>query len=177
MKIQHQSHPDMQRLGERLQDQRTAMLTLRDAQGRLDARPLTPLEMDSSGALWMLVSQRALSPYLGSDARPANLAFSDADKSLFVSIVGTARLVDDAARKQALWTVMARPWFTGADDPDLALLCVQPESAELWDGPDSSVMRLLAMAASVAAGQPIGLGEHEVLTPHTTSDALRPQMN
>ena len=93
MKIQHQSHPDMQRLGERLQDQRTAMLTLRDAQGRLDARPLTPLEMDSSGALWMLVSQRALSPYLGSDARPANLAFSDADKSLFVSIVGTARLV------------------------------------------------------------------------------------
>ena len=177
MKVHHQSHPDMQRLGDRLEGQRIAMLTLREPSGRLDARPLTPLEMDASGAVWMLVSHKSLAPYLGVGAQPAHLAFTDEGKSLYVSIVGSARLVDDAARRQALWTVMARPWFSGADDPDLAVLCVQPESAEVWDGPDSSVMRMLAMAASVAAGKPIGLGEHEVVTAHAGASALRPKMN
>ena len=177
MKVQHQTHPDMQRLAERLEGQRTAMLTLRDAQGQLDARPLTPLEMDSGGALWMLVSQKALSPFLGAGAQPANLAFSDEGRSLFVSIIGNAWLADDAARKQALWTVMARPWFSGVDDPDLAVLCVQPVSAEVWDGPDNSVMRMMAMAASVAAGKPIGMGDHEVLRPQVGQDTLRPPMN
>jgi hypothetical protein len=72
--------------------------------------------------------------------------------------------VDDMSRKVALWSTMARPWFSGSDDPDLTLLCVQPRNAEIWDGPDSSVMRALAMATSVAAGRAIGLGERESVT-------------
>ena len=165
MKIHEQRSTEMQRLADRLHGQRTAMVTLREARGQLGSRPLTPLEMDSHGALWMLVSRKSMAPLFATGEQPANVAFSDEDKSLFVSISGTARLIDDMARKVVLWTAMARPWFSGADDPDLSLLCITPTEAEVWDGPDSSVVRVLAMAASVAAARPIGLGEHEVVIP------------
>ena len=49
----------------------------------------------------------------------------------------------------------------GVDDPDLAALRLEPIKAEIWDGPDSTVLRMIAMAASVVVGKPLGLGAHE----------------
>lgn len=123
-----------------------------------------------------------MAPQFAAGDQAINVAFSDEPKSLFVSLAGTARLVDDMSRKVALWSAMARPWFRGAEDPDLTLLCVQPRSAEIWDGPDSSVMRALAMATSVAAGRPIGMGDRETVTPPATgtteqADRLSPPFN
>jgi len=165
MKFQEQSSTDMQGLATRLQGQRTAMLTLRDSTGSMSARPLTPLEMDVDGQFWFMVSRHSLAAEFVSGDQAVNLAFSDEGKSLYVSIAGSGRLLDDMTRKVALWSAMARPWFSGAEDPDLVLLRVQPRRIELWDGPDSSVMRALALATSVAAGRPIGLGERETLNP------------
>ncbi len=165
MKFQEQSSTDMQGLATRLQGQRTAMLTLRDSTGSMSARPLTPLEMDVDGQFWFMVSRHSLAAEFASGDQAVNLAFSDEGKSLYVSIAGSGRLLDDMTRKVALWSAMARPWFSGAEDPDLVLLRVQPHRIELWDGPNSSVMRALALATSVAAGRPIGLGERETLNP------------
>ncbi len=61
-------------------------------------------------------------------------------------------------------TARARPWFPGgADDADLVLLALQPHLADIWNGPDSDVMRLLALTASLLAARPIGLGEHQII--------------
>lgn len=169
MKIHEPHDRELRGLAEHLKGLRTAMVTLRDGLGRLGARPLTPVEMDAEGALWFMVSRQSMAPLLAPAEQPVNVAFSDEGRSLFVSIAGQARLVDDAARKQALWTAMARPWFSGAEDPDLVLLCVRPMTAEIWDGPDSGVARALAFAASVVAARPIGLGAHEVVRPGTAA--------
>lgn len=169
MKIQLQSNAEMQNLADRLRGQRVAMLTLADADGRLGARPLTPLEMDAQGAIWFMVSRQALVAVAAAPGTPVNLSFSDGGKSLYVSITGMAHLDDDRDRKAMLWTTMARPWFDGVDDPDLCLLCVVPAAIEVWDGPDSSVVRALAMAASVVAGQPVGLGEREDIRPQRSA--------
>jgi general stress protein 26 len=169
MKVESQQSTAMQELADSLEDQRTAMLTLVEAGGHLGARPLTALEMDGQGSIWFMVSRRSMAAVAARPGTAVNLAFSDSDKSLYVSMAGTALLVDDAARKESLWTGMARPWFSGADDPALSLLCVKPSAIEVWDGPDSSVVRALAMAASVAAGQPVGLGEHKDIKPATSA--------
>lgn len=175
MKFEEQRSSDMQSLAQRLQDQRTAMVTLRDGAGVLGARPLTALEMDRDGAIWFMVSRQSMAPLFASGQQPVNVSFSDEGKSLFVSIAGSARLNDDMTRKQALWSAMARPWFRGVEDPDLTLLCVQPVTAEIWDGPDSSMVRALALAASVAAGRPIGLGGRESVDPNEASTEARTQ--
>lgn len=162
MKIQKQAEESLERLAARLEGQRIAMLTLAE-DGALTSRPLTALEMDDQGAFWFFTSRRTMQPLVG-DGVPVNLAFSDEAKATYVSIVGRATLVDDPGLKAALWSAAARPWFPGGEhDPDLTLLRVRSERAEVWDGPDSQVVRMAAMAASVVAGRPIGLGDKEEL--------------
>ncbi|MBK1714193.1 pyridoxamine 5'-phosphate oxidase family protein [Rubrivivax gelatinosus] len=163
MKICPQTSEDGRRLAETLEGQRFAMLTLAEG-GELKSRPLTPLEFDEHGRFWFFISQRTMQPLLGVGASEANLAFVDTARSTYVSITGQAEIVDSAERKAALWSAAARPWFPdGEHDPDLTLLRFAPRSAETWDGPHSQVVRLAAMAASVAAARPIGMGEHEHL--------------
>jgi general stress protein 26 len=171
MKIKSQRNPEMQELADCLEGQRTAMLTLGDSRGSLGARPLTPMEMDEQGAIWFLVSRSSMAALVGPTGSPVNLSFSDTDKSLFVSIAGAARLDEDSERKARLWSSMARPWFSGPDDPDLSLLCVSAAAIDVWDGPDSSVVRALAMVASVAAGKPVGLGDRKEITPAASTTA------
>lgn len=166
MKVQPQTTDDMKQLGELLDEQRVAMLTLADTSGTLSSRPMTPLELDSSGAIWMFTSRKTLAHGFEAGSRPVNLAFSDTSDSTYISIEGEAHLLDEPARKHELWTSMARPWFPGGeDDPDLVLLKVVMSRAEIWDSPDSSAVRSLAIAASIAAAKPVGLGDHKVINP------------
>lgn len=165
MKVEEQNSPELRSLAERLGDSRSAMLTMCDAQGQLASQPMTVVEMDGEGCFWILVSNsghtaRMASADQGVDT--VNLAFSDESRSTYISITARATLRHDRQRKEELWSVMARPWFPkGVDDPDLAMLRLEPIKAEIWDGTDSSVLRMVAMAASVAAGKPMGLGDHE----------------
>lgn len=164
MKVQRQALPELQPLANRLDGQRIAMLTLPEPSGDLAARPLTALELDTDGSFWFFVARAIYEPLVGQGV-DVNLAFSDEAKSLYVSVVGHAGLVDEAEKRHALWTAAARPWFDDPDDPELVLLRVQPLRVELWDHPHARVVRLAAMAASVVAKRPIGLGEKDVVEP------------
>jgi general stress protein 26 len=167
LKFADQTLPESAMLADRLQDMRIAMLTLRDTECRLVSQPMTPLEMDASGTIWLMISRSgrtALHVKANLPADTVNMAFSDEGNSTYVSITARAKLSDDPQRKRELWSVMALPWFPGGvEDPDLTLLCLEPTQAEIWDAPDSTVVRLLALASSVVTGKPVGLGEHEEL--------------
>ncbi len=168
MKTHPQNNDDMRRLAECLEGQRSAMLSYGDAQGQIHAKPMTPLEMDEQGDIWMMVSRKSAWPAWVAEHLQVNLSFVDLDEALHVSVSGIARLSDDMTRKQALWTAMARPWFSGGvEDPDLMLLAVRPHLADVWEGQDNAAVRLMAMAASVMAAKPIGMGER------TTIDTTR----
>ena len=167
MKAVEQTRPDSVTLADHLQNRRVAMLTLRDGDCQLLSQPMTPLEMDADGAIWMMISRsgrtaRHVQANLPADT--VNLAFSDEGKSTYVSITARASLSDDMQRKRELWGAMARPWFPdGPEDADLTLLCLEPVHAEIWDAPDSTVVRLIALATSVVSGKPVDLGDHEEL--------------
>lgn len=168
MRVAAQKTAELTQLGERLEGMRSTMLTMQDAQGHLSSQPMTVLEMDSEGDLWMLISKS------GQTARQAPaleglstvcLAFSDESSSTYVSVTANASVQNDRQRKEDLWSPMARPWFPeGVDDPDLAVLRLQPVKAEIWDGSDSSVVRFVAMASSVVMGKPVGAGDHKKLS-------------
>ena len=101
-----------------------------------------------------------------------NLAIQHPAQGNHVSVAGQGTVGHDLDRKRALWSVMARPWFPdGPESPSLATLCVTPQHIEYWDGPDSGFVRALAVAASVAAARPIGLGEHGELPTGSTAVA------
>ena len=161
MKIATQHCAEFDRLGELIAGISVGMLTHIDAHGALVSRPMAPLEMDTSGALWFFTSlESAKIEHL----RAVNLAFTDTRHSTYVSLSGRGEIDVDRNRIERMWTPFAKPWFPdGPESPDLALLKFLPDTAEYWDAPHSRMVRMLAMAASVATGKPIALGEHATL--------------
>lgn len=167
MHVESQVNEALRRLAQAVENENVAMLTLHEG-AVLASRPMTPLRMDADGAFWFMTSRVALAPFIDareSDGTAVNLAFCASGDGRYVSVSGRARLVEDARRKQELWTPMARAWFQGPEDADLSLLRVEPLQAEVWQGPGSAVTRLLAQAASTIAGREIGLGEKHTLVP------------
>lgn len=49
-----------------------------------------------------------------------------------VRLFGTAEVVTNPAQKAALWQEFWTTYFTGADDPNLALLKIIPSRVEAW---------------------------------------------
>ncbi len=163
MKIHDQTNPDLTQLCELVENFTIAMLTNIDEHGALTSRPMTPLEMDKRGTFWFFIDKTTVTDV--ERLKVVNLNFTDVEHAVYVSISGRGELDHDREKMKRLWTSHAKPWFPeGPETPSLALLSVTPNTAEYWDGPHSKLVRKFSMAASIAAGKPIGMGEHDTLT-------------
>lgn len=162
MKTQPQASDELRQLAKLIEPMSVAMLTTLDDDGRMANRPMSPLQMDEHGALWFFTDLRSSkAEHLG----VLNLGFVDSKDQTYVSVSGRGELHTERAAIEGLWTEFARPWFPGGvESPHLALLKVVPETAEYWDAPNSKMVRMLAMAASIVARKPIGLGDNARLT-------------
>ena len=104
---------------------------------------MTTLESDPDGSLWFFASKdSSLAGDIASGA-PSRPRHADNGSADFVSVTGRARRVDDDAKAKELWNPALKAWFTdGLEDPKLALIEVQIESAGYWDAPDNRFVRL-----------------------------------
>lgn len=163
MKIQTQGSDELRQLSQLIKPIAVAMLTNMDSDGCIEARPMSPLEMDDSGDIWFLMDMRS---GLGEHLQVMNLGFSDVAHSTYVSISGHGELDSERATLERLWTESARPWFPeGLESEHLAVLKFSPHTAQYWDSPGSKMVRMVALAASVAARKPVGgMGKHGTLT-------------
>ncbi len=162
MKIETQATAELFQLSSLIENMSVAMLTTMDSRGELTSRPMAPLEMDSSGAIWFFTDVRSAKV---DQLHAVNLSFSDSARASYISISGHGEISHDKARIAHLWTPAAIPWFQhGPESTNLTILKFVPHKAEYWDTPHSKMVRIFAMAASVIAGKPIGMGVHEVLT-------------
>ena len=162
MKIQAQSTAALTQIGKLVEAIPVAMFCNLDGEGTLVSRPMSPLEMDVNGALWFFTDVNSSKV---EQLRKVNLSFADPARASYVSLAGYGELETDPAHIKQLWSPFMKPWFPeGPDSANLALLKFVPESAEYWDAPHSKMVRMAAMAASVVAGKPVGLGDHDTLT-------------
>ena len=112
-----------------IKDIRFAMFTTRHANGHLHARPMTTqnkaLEAGDD-SLWFFMSKTS-GPVEDIKANPVvGLIYADPSSDTYVSVSGTAAMLEDAAKKQQLWNKAAEAWFAGGPtDPDLALVQVE----------------------------------------------------
>ena len=60
MQIQQQHNSDLTLLSEMIEEITVAMLTNVNEHGALTSRPMTPLEMDSEGALWFFIDRTSV---------------------------------------------------------------------------------------------------------------------
>jgi general stress protein 26 len=150
-----------------IKETRFAMLSHRHTDGSLHSHPLTTQNkaLDEGGGLYFFVSKKSeLGQRLLTDGN-VNLAYANPDKDTWVSISGSARVLDDMAMKKELFTMFAKAWFPGGpEDPDLELVEVVIDEAEYWNVKENKLLQLFKMAKAAATGtQPDALGEHAEL--------------
>ena len=140
-----------------IKDTRFAMFTTRHPNGHLHSRPMTTQnsKVDEDDSLWFFMSKKG-DPVADFEADPTvNVAYANPSKDHYVSVSGTAAVVDSLDKKRQLWNKPSEAWFPGGPtDPDLALVQVQITHANYWDVEESKLVQLYEMAKAVVTGKP-----------------------
>ena len=163
-----QDHTDSrEKLWGLIKDIRFAMFTTRHSNGHLHSRPMTTQnsKIDEDSNLWFFMSKKG-EPVADLTAdSTVSVTYADTGEDSYVSVSGSAAVVDVAAKKQQLWSKMAEAWFPGGPtDADLALVRVKITHGNYWDVKESKIVQLYEMAKAVVTGKPpTELGEHGVV--------------
>lgn len=121
------------RLRELIDKFNTAMLVTRAKDGGLRSRPLSTVHNPEDPER-LYFSTSVDSPKVGELQADPCVNVCMQSKREFVSVTGIARLVNDRALVDKLWSETWRVWFPkGKDDPSLRILIVEPSEAGYWD--------------------------------------------
>jgi general stress protein 26 len=148
------------KVAELAKDIHIGMLTTMDAEGRHISRPMAQQEVEFDGDLWMF-SARDARKVQHITANPAvNVTLTS--KDTWISIHGTATVVDDVAKKKELWNGFVDAWFeNGPEDPAVVLLKIEAEGAEYWDTPGGRIAQVISFVKMKITGEPYDGGENE----------------
>lgn len=139
-----------------------AMFTTQHSNGYLNSRPMTTQNKAMlDDKLWFFMSAKGDAAQELTQQPQVSISYADPGKDIYVSVSGSAQVVDDQTQRHALWTKFAQAWFPGGvDDPDLALVCLTVSHAHYWRVSESKLTQLLVMAKAVFSGeQPSALGQ------------------
>ncbi len=148
-----------------IKDTRFCMLSHRHADGSLHAHPLTTQNkaLDEGASLYFFVSRKSeVGQRLRQDGN-VNLSYANPKDDTWVSVTGTAVILEDAAKKKELFDTMDKAWFDGAEDPDLELVEVRIEEAEYWNIKENKLLQLMKMGKAAMGGSRPQMGEHAEL--------------
>jgi general stress protein 26 len=116
-----------------LRSDMTVMLGLADvAEGH--SRPMTAqLDEEDEGPIWFFTAKNTeLVRALGEGHR-AIVHFSSKGHELFATVHGELRPDNDRATIDRLWNRFVAAWFEGGkEDPNLQLIRLDPEEAQVW---------------------------------------------
>jgi len=131
----------LKKLRKMIKNTRVAMLTTVSADGALRSRPMAIPGKGLDGALWFVT--RADSSKSGEIQRNqrVNVSFASPKNGRYVSVSGTATLVQDTEAVKSLWRGEYKAWFPGGkNDPELVALQVTVEKAEYWDDAENRMV-------------------------------------
>jgi general stress protein 26 len=142
------------KVAELIKDINIAMLTTEADDGLLHSRPMATQKTEFDGTLWFFtgLSTGKVSEI---DWNPeVNLSYAEPKDTRYVSVSGSAEIVDDKAKMQELWSDIYRAWFPqGLDDPDLCLMKVEVSFAEFWDVPSGKMVQVFGFLKALATGE------------------------
>ena len=156
----HTNDENIKKLAELIKDIDFAMFTTVNEDGRLLSRPMSTQEVEFDGDLWFITSvDTGKAEDIQREAR-VNVAYAKPEKQRFVSVSGTAVLVNDRAKIDEFWSPVYKAYFpNGKDDPNIRLIKVRVEQAEYWDS--KGLIPTVIAFAQAMAGKETEIADNE----------------
>jgi general stress protein 26 len=122
-------------------------------------RPMATIEVEDNGTLWFFTDIRSIKVEEVSMENSVHLVYAHPGKESYLDIWGKARVITDKEKIKEKWSVMVKAWFpNGVDDPNLALLKVDPQSSYYWDAETGKMVAFLKIATSIVTGTKLADG-------------------
>ncbi len=155
---------NVKKLRSLIRNVKCAMLTTRDDEGRLVSRPMATQRAEFDGVLWFFTSNSTPKIADIRNSEQVNVSYSDPDRNRYVSVSGRAEIVRNRDKMEELWHPALKAWFPkGLDDPEIALLRVNVESAEYWDSPGFLTAYTFGLVKALATGRRPRAGRNRTL--------------
>ena len=139
-----------------------ANLTTVGLDGKLVSRPLALQAKEFDGDLWFFTED----PSPKADeirANPQVNVTANTGKG-YVSVAGTATLTKDQTKIDELWSPAVSAWFEdGRDDPAVALIHVDADTAEYWYMDSPRVVTAVQMVKGLVTGSKPSSGKNDVI--------------
>ena len=150
---------------QRLAKARFVMLTTIDQDGGFYSCPMTLQQATDDAVLWFFTSTST--PTAQNIERDSRIGVALMEASdFYVSVYGTASLVDDRAKMRELWDTMVKAWFPqGVEHPHLRLVRMDVERGEYWDTDQNTMLKMFAVAKGLATGTQPNVGAKGKIEP------------
>ena len=132
-----------------VKDIKYTMMTTRNGENHLHSCPMNTTET-SIGAkeIWFIGHKPSETVDNIKQNPEVNLAYVTQESDKYLSISGTAELVEDEEKLNELWSVMYNAYFEqGKEDPSVQLIKVVPHGAEYWAN-GNAITSAVKMAAA-----------------------------
>lgn len=147
------------KLGELIKNIKVAMLVTSDGRNGLHGRPMMTQEAEFDGTLWFFTAADAPKDDEIRRHSDVQVSYMNPEKNTYVSVTGTASVVQDVEKARELWRPDMKAWFPeGPEDSNLALLRVDVKEAEYWDAPSRAMVVLISMAKAAIGKSYAGEG-------------------
>jgi general stress protein 26 len=151
-----------ERVIELAEDIHVSMLTTIDGDGHFVSRPMGQQAIDDDSAMWFFAERgsRKVAHIVANPYVNVTLASSDT----WISISGTARIIDDVTKAKQLWNGFVEAWLPqGPEDPSVVLIAVTGETGEYWDTPGGRIATAISFAKAKLTGERYDGGENETV--------------
>ena len=129
----------------------------------MTSRPMATQKIDDEfdGRLWFFTRKDTNKVHAIEHDQHVNLAYSEPDKQRYISVSGRARIVENKEKMKELWNPILKAWFPdGLEDPQISLISVSIDSAEVWDAPPSKMVQMVGFVKSIVTGKPYDHNHH-----------------
>ncbi len=121
---------------------------------RQRARPMAATVKPAEHAIYFLTDARREKDDQIARFPIVTLAFADTGGQKYVSLTGHATVSSDRAKIKELWSPFAKAWWDSPEDPNIRVLTVSPDDAELWDSPGTLIATVKMLTAAATGTRP-----------------------
>lgn len=150
-----QSDEALKKFKKLVEDVRVCMFITNNQTEQEHTRPMSVVEVEDNGTLWFYTDIRSIKVEEVTTDRKVHLTFAHPGKESYLDVCGTGNIVTDRKQIKDKWSPVVKAYFPeGADDPNVALLRVQPTSVYYWEAESGKMVQFLKMAVAAVTGNP-----------------------